>query len=52
MVKVLAVAIERHLSFNDASYVYLAEKEDLKLVTQDKDLLKKCKVAIPVTKIL
>ncbi|MCL5949364.1 MAG: type II toxin-antitoxin system VapC family toxin [Candidatus Bathyarchaeota archaeon] len=52
LVKVLAVAIERHLSFYDASYVYLAEKEGLKLVTQDKDLLKKCKVAILVKEIL
>jgi predicted nucleic acid-binding protein len=43
---VLAVAIERKLTFYDASYVYMAEKENLKLVTQDTDLLKKCKLAI------
>ena len=45
---VLMVAIERHLTFYDASYAYLAEKENLKLVTQDSDLLKKCKVAISI----
>ena len=45
---VLAVAIERHLTFYDASYAYLAEKEDMRLVTQDTDLLKKCKSAIPI----
>jgi predicted nucleic acid-binding protein len=43
---VLAVAIERNLTFYDASYAYIAEKENLRLVTQDTDLLKKCKVAI------
>ena len=45
---VLAVAIERHLTFYDASYAYLAEKENIKLVTQDTDLLKKCRVAISI----
>ncbi len=45
---VLAVAIERHLTFYDASYAYLAEKENMRLVTQDADLLKKCKVAISI----
>ncbi len=45
---VLAVAIERHLTFYDASYAYIAEKENIKLVTQDTELLKKCKVAIPI----
>ena len=45
---VLAVAIERHLTFYDASYAYLAEKENMRLVTQDTDLLKKCKVAISI----
>lgn len=43
---VLAVAIERKLTFYDASYVYVAEKEKLKLVTQDTELLKNCKSAI------
>jgi len=46
LANVLAVAIDRHLTFYDASYAYLAEKENLRLVTQDTDLLKKCKVAI------
>jgi predicted nucleic acid-binding protein len=44
--EVLAVAIERNLTFYDASYAYLAEKENLTLVTQDNHLLKKCKGAI------
>jgi predicted nucleic acid-binding protein len=47
---VLAVAIERNLTFYDASYAYIAEKHNLKLVTQDTDLLKKCKLAIPIDK--
>jgi predicted nucleic acid-binding protein len=45
---VLAVAIERDLTFYDASYAYLAEKENIRLVTQDTDLLKKCKAAISI----
>ena len=48
LANVLAVAIERHLTFYDASYAYMAEKENMKLVTQDTDLLQKCKVAIPI----
>ncbi len=47
---VLAVAIERNLTFYDASYAYIAEKQNIMLVTQDADLLKKCKLAIPVDK--
>lgn len=47
---VLAVAIERNLTFYDASYAHIAEKHDMKLVTQDADLLKKCKAAIPLNK--
>ena len=45
---VLEIAIARHLTFYDASYAYLAEKENLKLVTADTDLLKKCKTAISI----
>ena len=45
---VLALAIERHLTFYDASYAYIAEKENIRLVTQDTDLLKKCKIAISI----
>lgn len=48
LAKVLEVAIERHFTFYDASYAYLAEKENLRLVTADVDLLKKCKVAISI----
>jgi predicted nucleic acid-binding protein len=48
IINVLVVAIERNLTFYDASYAYIAEKGNLRLVTQDTDLLKKCKVAIPI----
>jgi predicted nucleic acid-binding protein len=43
---ILAIAIERNLTFYDASYAYIAEKEGLILVTEDTELLKKCKRAI------
>jgi len=45
---VLAIAIQRNLTFYDASYAYLAEKENMKLVTQDTGSLKKCKLAISI----
>ena len=48
---VLAISIERNLTFYDASYAYIAEKHNVKLVTQDADLLKKCKSAISMDKI-
>ncbi len=44
--EVLKIAVERNLTFYDASYVFIAEKEDLKLVTEDAELLKKCKSAL------
>lgn len=50
IVDVLAIALERKLTFYDASYAYIAEKHGLKLVTQDTDLLQKCKVAISIDK--
>jgi predicted nucleic acid-binding protein len=46
--KVLSIAVERNLTFYDASYAYLAEKKDMKLVTEDADLIKKCKCAIRI----
>ncbi len=48
IVDVLAIAVERNLTFYDASYAYLAEKEKIKLVTEDTDLHKKCKYAIHI----
>ena len=42
----LTLALERSLTFYDASYAYIAEKESLTLVTEDMELLKKCKCAI------
>jgi len=46
---ILSIAIQKNLTFYDASYAYVAEKEKIKLVTQDTDLLKKCKEAIPIS---
>ena len=46
---VLVIAVERSLTFYDASYAYIAEKEGLMLVTEDTELLKKCKCAIKTT---
>jgi len=43
---ILVLALERNLTFYDASYAYLAEKGDMKLVTEDVDLIKKCNTAI------
>lgn len=50
--EVLAVAIKRDLTFYDASYVHIAEKQGLKLVTEDAELLKKCRVAVRVEKMV
>jgi predicted nucleic acid-binding protein len=44
--KVLTTAIEKNLTFYDASYAYIAEKEKLTLVTENAELLKKCKCAL------
>ena len=46
--KVLEVAVERDLTFYDASYAYVAETLGLSLVTQDRELLKKSPAAINV----
>jgi len=43
---ILTLAMERNLTFYDASYAFIAEKEGLKLVTEDNELLKKCKRAL------
>ena len=48
--EVLTIAIQRNLTFYDASYAYIAEKQNLTLITEDKNLLKKCKVAISIDK--
>jgi len=46
--KVLEVAVERDLTFYDASYAYVAETLGLSLVTQDRELLRKSPAAIDV----
>ena len=43
---ILIIALERNLAFYDASYAHIAEREGLKLVTEDMELIKKCKCAI------
>lgn len=48
IVEVLKLSLERDLTFYDASYAYLAEKGHLKLITQDKELLKKTDNAIGI----
>lgn len=42
---ILTLALERNLTFYDASYAFIAENEGLILVTEDTELLKKCKCA-------
>ncbi len=46
--KVLEVAVERDLTFYDASYAYVAETLGLSLVTQDRELLRKSPAAVDV----
>ena len=48
--EVLKVAVERNLTFYDASYVHVAEKSDLKLVTEDEEILEKCSNAVNLEK--
>ena len=47
--EVLKVAVERNLTFY-ASYVHVAEKSDLKLVTEDEEILEKCSNAVNLEK--
>jgi len=37
---VMRIAVENNLTFYDASYLYIAKKYGLKLVTEDRELLK------------
>lgn len=46
------IAVERDVSFYDASYVYTAETQNLKLITEDEDLLKKCRNSVTLEKFL
>jgi predicted nucleic acid-binding protein len=48
MPRVLLLAIDRKLTFYDASYSYIAEKERMILVTQDEELRRKTRNAIAV----
>jgi len=46
MIEVQRIAMEKGLTFYDASYIYTAEKCNLKLVTEDTELLKSSKNAV------
>ncbi|AEA11686.1 hypothetical protein TUZN_0186 [Thermoproteus uzoniensis 768-20] len=50
--EVLRLAVERDLTFYDASYAYVAETLGLSLVTQDGELLRKSRAAIDVATFL
>jgi predicted nucleic acid-binding protein len=40
MLEIFDVAVKNNITFYDASYIYIARKHGLKLVTEDADLLK------------
>ncbi len=46
MVDIQRIALENGLTFYDAAYIHTAEKHNLRLVTEDKDLLKSSKNAV------
>ena len=46
------IAVERNLTFYDASYVYAAETKNLKLITEDEELLNKCKNSLHLNEFL
>ena len=49
---VLALAIDRNITFYDASYCFIAETEHFRLITQDEKLRKKTKNAISIDEIV
>lgn len=51
-VKVLKIAIERDLTFYDSAYVYVAEENNLTLITYDEELLGKTKNAKKLDEII
>jgi len=46
------IAVERDLTFYDASYIYMAETRNLKLITEDEELLSKCENSLPLNEFL
>jgi len=46
MVEIQRIAVEKGLTFCDASYIYAAEKHNLKLVTEDGEILKSSENAV------
>ena len=49
---VLALAIDRNLTFYDASYCFIAETEHLRLITQDEKLRKKTKNSVSISEVI
>ncbi len=50
--EVLKTAVTKNLTFYDASYIYIAEKLNVKLVTEDREMLEKCKNALNLNELL
>lgn len=46
------IAVERDLTYYDASYIFVAETRNLILITEDKELLGKCKNALTIEEFL
>ena len=46
------IAVERDLTFYDASYIYMAETRNLKLITEDEELLSKCENSLSLNEFL
>ena len=49
---VLKIAIDKNITFYDASYIYIAEKMGLKLVSEDDEILEKYSDAINLEEML
>lgn len=49
---VLKIAVDKDITFYDASYIHVAERSGLKLVTEDKELLEKYSGAVNLDEML
>jgi len=49
---VLKIAVDKNITFYDASYIYIAEKMGLKLVSEDDEILEKYSDAINLEEML
>ena len=52
MGEVLKIAVDKNVTFYDASYIYIAEKMGLKLVSEDDEILEKYSDAINLEEML